>query len=484
MAKKKKDHNQIDIFDEINDRQLTDEQREFKLKDHISLILLSVAGSGKTFSCVEKLKHLIQKGVDPSRIIFFSFTKAAVEELEERIGNDKVRVTTIHSFCYHVLKVAGKWKNVTQWYDFVNWYKKEFKPSSYSSQEEVEEFYNNVDDMYQSADVYSSQISSFKLMKAEGKKAPAPDFFLEYEKFQRETYARDFADMLIEVHELFKKDKWLKMFKGKYDYVFIDEFQDTSTLQLRVLLALNARYYYLIGDKNQAIYGYAGTNADDLIKLLKSRRKVEEMSLTLNFRSDINIVNNSNSYSKLHAVANSPLPGEVDYDIKTSIDDLVHILDNSSECAVLVRTNAVIRQLEKKLLSMRYPMKYFNYIKPKDIEAIEKNEINPILRRRVLALQDYFDSPQELIAFIKVNQDSKKFITTIHKSKGREYDSVVVVNSVAPEIIADNGFSLPKKEMKKVSFDPKAKDREAQNIHYVAVTRPRHKLYYMLWGNI
>ena len=487
MAKKQKskDLSQIDIFDEIHDRQLTYEQREFiEFKGKESVILSAVAGSGKTFSCVERLKNLMRRGVDPSKIIFFSFTKAATEELKSRIGNDDIKITTIHSFCYNVLNRAGKWKDVTNWFDFVKWYKEQFSPPRHASPEAKEEFYMNINEMYTSADVLSSKIAAYKLMQAEGEKAPFPDFFLEYERFQRETYARDFSDMLIEVEKLFKEDKWLKMFKGKYDYIFVDEFQDTSALQLRCLLALNARYYYLIGDIFQSIYGYSGANAKRLVNMLAKRRKTKEMTLTVNFRSDIEIVNNSNSYSELEAQANSPMPGEVDYIIRTSVDELISIMEASRECAILVRTNSVIRQLEKKLLVERYPMRYENYLTKKDLEDLKKKKSNPVLDRKIRDMQNHFDSPEELVAFIKVNQDSKKFITTIHKSKGREFEDVVVVNSCAPEILIDNGFVLPKKELKKVSFDYDAKDREAQNIHYVAVTRPKHRLYYMLWGKV
>lgn len=486
MAKRaKKAPGQIDIFDEIHDRQLTDEQREFIEYDGKSSVVLSaVAGSGKTFSCVERLKKLIQRGVDPSRIIFFSFTNAATEELKNRIGNDDIKITTIHAFCNHVLHKCGKYKEITNWFDFVKWYESQFKPPRHASIEEKEEFHTNIQEMYHNSAVISSQITAYKLMKADGYKCQMPDFFLEYQRFQKETYARDFSDMLIEVQNLFKDDRWLNMFKNKYDYIFVDEFQDTSAIQLNVLLSLNARYYYLIGDVFQSIFGYSGANARELINMLSKRRKVKEMTLTINFRSDISIVDNSNSYSELEAKANSPLPGEVDYIVRTKLEELITILDNSRECAVLVRTNSVIKQLEKKLLVERYPMRYDNFLTKKDIEAIQSGKNNPVLSRKLNEMSNHFDSPQELIAFIKVNQDSKKFITTIHKSKGLEFDDVVVVNSCAPEILIDNGFVLPKKEHKKVSFNYDDKDREAQNIHYVAVTRPKHRLFYMLWGNV
>ena len=77
--------------------------------------------------------------------------------------------------------------------------------------------------------------------------------------------------------------------------------------------------------------------------------------------------------------------------------------------------------------------------------------------------------------------DSKTFITSIHKSKGREYPVCVVVNSLSPEILEKNNIVLESKELKRFSFDPEDyEDVESKNIHYVAVTRPMEELYYLM----
>ena len=105
-----------------------------------------------------------------------------------------------------------------------------------------------------------------------------------------------------------------------------------------------------------------------------------------------------------------------------------------------------------------------------------------MVHRKFASVSSAYGGEHGLIEFIEENQSSKKFITSIHKSKGREFDVCVVVNSIAPEVLADNDFVLPEKEFKKVSFDYKDKDAEERNIHYVAVSRARHKLYFMLFG--
>src|ERR1035438_5658295 len=101
MRKSKVSIQQLDIFEEKKKDNFTEEQKRFIEHDikGPSVILSATAGSGKTASAVQRMKYLLQKGVDPKRIIFFSFTKAATEELQHRIGNKDIKITTIHAFC-------------------------------------------------------------------------------------------------------------------------------------------------------------------------------------------------------------------------------------------------------------------------------------------------------------------------------------------------------------------------------------------------
>lgn len=482
--RKRQDLAQVSLLDEIESQSNTVEQNAFiEYGGKKSVLLSATAGSGKTYSCVHRLKKLLKRGVDPKKIIFFSFTKAATDELIKRIGNKDIKVTTIHAFCLSVLLRAGKKKDITSLFDFIDWYKSAYKPSNIAPRADIEEFYNIISEMYETADLISGQISAFKLQKADGIKSKMPQYFLEYEKYQKERKSRDFSDMLIEVYEMFKEDKWLNMWKGKYDYIFIDEYQDTSTIQLKTLLALNAKHYYMIGDVFQSIYAYSGSNCAKLLELLKERREVENMTLSVNFRSDMSIVDNSNNYSDLKAKAHSSNVGSVDYTILTKTEQLKEIFDTNDEVAVLVRTNKIIKYIEQVFLGLKYPLRYFNFITPKDIENFKKGEVNSMLQRKLNSVSKAFGGDRSVIEFIERHQDKKQFITSIHKSKGREFETCVVVNSIAPEVLDDNGFALPSKQFKKVSFEYTDDDAEEKNIHYVAVSRAKHKLYFMLYGN-
>jgi superfamily I DNA/RNA helicase len=472
----------------------TEEQERFiHHNEPTSVILAATAGSGKTFSCVQRLKALVERGVDPNKIIFFSFTKAATEELRERVESagilvrDKVSqgegvtITTIHAFANSLLARMGKFKEVASFYEFLNWFKVEHKPSSHATREVKEAYHELIANMYEDADQISSAIGAFKLQVADNIKAPLPQFYNDYKQFLRDKKKRDFSDMLIEVRDLLRENTWLKKFRGQYDYIFIDEYQDTSTIQLQTLLSLNAKYYYMIGDRNQSIYGYSGANCRKLEEMLKKRRDVKEMSLSVNFRSDEAIVENSNKYSSLMAVANSKELGSVNKRIMLRLDELIELLKQPGEVVVLVRTNDIIRKLEKELLKRKVPMRYFNFITDDDIKAFKKGDVSAYLRGKLNNFKTYFDNDAQTIAFIEQYKKSPKFVTTIHKSKGREFDECVVINSISPEVLIECGIydKLGKKRLERVSFTDK--DEESRNIHYVAVSRSKHKLHFMIY---
>jgi superfamily I DNA/RNA helicase len=502
MAKKKESvaiPGQLNLLEQLGQKKavnLTEEQEDFIFYDGLlSVILAATAGSGKTFSCVQRLKNLVERGVDPNKIIFFSFTTDATEELRGRVKSaginvrtkvnnkdeDGVTITTIHAFANSLLASMGKYKKIAMFYEFLTWFKKEYKPSNHATREQKEAFYELTANMHEDSQRLSSAIGAFKLQSADNVKAPVPLYYGDYKKFLRVTKSRDFSDILIEVRDLLRENKWLKLFKNKYDYIFIDEYQDTSTIQLQTLLSLNAKSYYMIGDRNQSIYGYSGANCKKLELMLKKRREVKEMSLSINFRSDELIVENSNKYSSLKAVANSKESGGVDKKIMLRIDELVELLKQPGEVAVLVRTNETIRKLEKELLKRKVPMKYFNFITASDIKAFNKKDITPHLRGKLNNFKGHFENDAQLIAFVDRFKNSPKFITTIHRSKGREFDECVVVNSISPEVLKECGIydKLGKKRLERVSFTDK--DEESRNIHYVAVSRSKHKLHFMIY---
>lgn len=466
-------------------KEFTEEQKNFIEADvNASIILTATAGSGKTTVCCERVKFLLSKGISPDKVLFLSFTTSAVKTFKERLNNDAVKVTTIHALCLSMLSKMGKFKKVVDIYDFIRWYQDRYKPHYSASSESKDAFYSIMNNLYEDAQFISSEISAFKLQNADGIKSKIPDWYNEYKKFTIESRSRDFSDMLIEVRNLLKVDKWLRMFKNKYEHIFCDEFQDNSLAQTQILLALNSKTFTIIGDVSQSIYGYSGANSSAVISLLKSRRNCIEMTLSKNFRSTSAIVEYSNDYSNVKAIAHKSSPGKVNKKI-ILFDQLVNILNTKREVAVLVRTNSVLKDIEKRLLLLKNTnVKYSNYISLKECDDIKKAKQLPSTNRKITELLPVFKTADNIIMFIEQSQNRLSHCITQHKSKGLEFDTCVIVNSVSPEILTLNKITnLSKDKLKKISFDKLSEDeehQEAMRLHYVSVTRAITEEWFML----
>lgn len=468
----------------------TEEQLGFIEADIKSnIILKATAGSGKTASAVKRVRFLLNNGVDPKKIIFFSYTTAAVNEFKKRLNNEEVKITTIHAFCLGMLSRMKKFKEVVDIYQFIDWYKEKYKPRFNDSEEVKADFYDLINQMYDEAQYIGSSITAYKLQTADKIKCVVPKFYNEYRNFLKEKKARDFSDMLIEINNLLSDNRWLNLFKGQYDHILIDEGQDTSTIMMKILLRLNAPYYTLILDTNQSIYQYSGANAKAVIDMLKARRDCKEMNLSINFRSTPEIVEYTNKYSTLTAKAFKPEGGTVHKNI-ILLEDLIHILKDEPHITILVRTNSVIREIEKKLMMRKVIMRYNNYLTPKECDMLKKAEARPSTLKKVKALLPVFKTADNAIQFIEEcnsNPNVKSEILTIHKSKGLEYPSVVLVNSLAPELLEENNIkNLPEKTFKEISFynddtdDPE--NFEAKNVFFVGCSRAIHTLRFMIYG--
>ena len=459
----------------------TKEQLKFiKHKSSDSVILTATAGSGKTSSATGRLVWLLEQGVKPSKIIFFSFTNDAVNELKSRIKNPKVNITTIHSFCMTALGKSRKFKKIADFHHFINWYKGKCAPGPKARVDEKILFKRRLARLEEQPEYFSSQISKYKMLLQDNVKSRLPDYYIEYCKFLKTTGSRDFTDMLVETYRLSDSKYWDDEVYKKYDYVFVDEYQDTSALQMKILLKMKAKTYHLIGDRNQSIYSFTGSNCLMIEKLLKEERQTVEYSLSMNFRSDTNIVEHSNNYSSLKAVANSKDEGSVNLRLIEEKELLGMIKEK--DVVMLVRTNAVIRKLEEKFLLDKIPMRYHNIFSEDELNIIRtKKGVTPQLNRKLKRILPKFGKASELISFIDEHAEKKTFITTIHKSKGREFPTCVVINSLSPHVIDYNGLELDDKELKNLSFDPgNPDDEEAKNVHYVAITRPKNELYFMI----
>lgn len=230
------------------------------------IFLLAGAGTGKTTVIVNRAKRLIELGYN--KILLISFTKKSAESLKRRIGTEdpNVMTSTFHGFCYQALKDIYKLEMV----------KEEQLLENGFTMSEIKEI-----------DILKRNQSKSSLLK-------------RYDKFLKEDKLFDFTDLEILMLKRMKADrKFATQIKEKFDYIFIDEFQDTSKIQYELIKTLktNKNSFFCVGDPDQSIYSFRGASKK-VIDTYLSEFKASLYLLDLNYRSSIEIIRLSNNLIK------------------------------------------------------------------------------------------------------------------------------------------------------------------------------------------
>lgn len=269
-------------------------------KDGPALILAG-PGSGKTAVITERTSRLItEHGVDPSRILVITFTRAAAREMEERFirrMGKKYPVTfgTFHAVFFTVLKYAYHFHagNIIK-EDVKYQYMREIVAHMGLEYDDEAEFLSSLFgeiSMVKNAGValenyYSSNLPEHVFRK----------IYRAYDEKLRRNRLLDFDDMLVYTYELFSERKdILSAWQKKYRYILIDEFQDINKLQFDIMkmLALPENNLFVVGDDDQSIYRFRGARPEIMLHFDKDYPNAKKIVLKENYRSTANIVDAS-----------------------------------------------------------------------------------------------------------------------------------------------------------------------------------------------
>ena len=368
---------------------LNKEQKQAVTHTGSPLLVLAGAGSGKTRVLTHRAAWFIQEGMaDPSQILLLTFTNKAAGEMKERMKhlvNSSVKTQpfagTFHSFACRLLRIDGYHIGVP--HNFViyddrdqqdlikqiildfNFNPKEIPPSKilYMIQD-AKNAYQKPEEMREFSKGYFSKI--------------AARIYAEYQTRTNEYHALDFSDLLFKTVDLFiNHPAVLEKYQNIYQYILVDEYQDTNTIQysLTKLLSKKHKQITAVGDASQAIYGWRGADFRNLTNFIKDFSGTKTINLERNYRSTKNILTAANSIiskNKGHPILKLYTTKKTDEKIKlyiadTEVDeaDFVaqkirhsvsnHIVEHKN-IAVLYRMNAQSRAIEEAFL--RYAIPY------------------------------------------------------------------------------------------------------------------------------
>ncbi|MGZ9756184.1 ATP-dependent helicase [Mycoplasma sp. 4423] len=273
------------------------------------LRIIAGAGTGKTKVLTRKVSYLINAyGISPSKILAVTFTNKAAQEMSGRIqkycneSKDKLNIMTFHSFCAGILK-----KEI-----HLLGYKNNFIIIDEADKEQVlakiyKEFDITTNEVsYKSALQHISHIKNFNknisdLYKEEGEKSILNKIYVQYTNYLAQNGALDFDDLILQTNNLFtlRPDVLIK-YKNKYDYILIDEFQDTSVLQYQIIKSIITPHTHItiVGDPDQTIYNWRGADVNLILNFNKDFPNAKTVVLDVNYRSTKKILDAANKLIK------------------------------------------------------------------------------------------------------------------------------------------------------------------------------------------
>jgi DNA helicase-2/ATP-dependent DNA helicase PcrA len=283
---------------------LNPQQREAVEAVDGPVLILAGAGSGKTRVITYRIVHLIEnKGVEPDSILAVTFTNKASAEMAERVGSllggrtlRKPLIATFHSFCVRVLR-----RDIEELKIGGAGYKKDFAIYDESDQQSVVKGVMRrlgLDDKQLKPSAVLSRISWAKnhmldpqemyLQSADPITEKIAHIFEEYRKELRKSNALDFDDLLLETVRLLKSSSAVReRYQRRYEYLLIDEYQDTNRPQYELikLLAGTRHNVCVVGDEDQSIYSWRGADIRNILEFEKDFPEARIIRLEQNYRS-------------------------------------------------------------------------------------------------------------------------------------------------------------------------------------------------------
>ena len=405
------------------------------------LLIIAGAGSGKTRVLTYRYAHLVKSySISFENILAITFTNKAANEMKERISkllNLEVSpkwISTFHSSCVKILRIHGHligFKNNFTIYDQSD--------SAKLIRNCMRD--NDVDLKQYSPKRFQAHISSLKNMRiSPGEAVENAESFFEvkvaeiytsYEKKLILSNSMDFDDLLIKTVELLEtNDQALDYWSNKFEYIMVDEYQDTNLVQYKLIELLSSKHKNLcvVGDSDQSIYAFRGADIRNIEEFEKDFSNAKIITLEKNYRSSQKILDIANS-----VISNNPRKKEKNLwtDNEDGVDvnavrfnserdegrwigeEISKIIndDERSEIAIFYRTNNQSRIFEEELRKLS-----INYRVVGNVRFYDRKEIKDIL-----SYLNFIVNQDDAVSFERVLNVPKRGIGESTLQKLREY---------------------------------------------------------------
>ena len=390
----------MELVQNMNENQL-----KAILKTQGAVMVIAGAGSGKTRVLTNRIAYLIaEKNVLESNILAITFTNKAAKEMKERIyslvgeTSKYIWINTFHSMCVRILR---------QHIDLLG-YNKNFTILDTSEQKtiikNIVKELNLSEDSYQPNNILKiisnskNSMISVNEMKAQarfGFMKNVAEIYEYYQKYLKKNSVLDFDDLMLKTIVLFEKHpEVLAIYQNKFEYIHVDEYQDTNVIQYKLIKMLSEvhKNICVVGDDDQSIYSWRGACSDNIINFEKDYEDVEVIFLDQNYRSNSTILDAANAViknntdrkdkalwsenkggDKITVYASTNDKDETD-DIAKKVLDLKAQGVDYKDIAILYRANYLSRSMENSCMAFGIPYKLIGSLK-----FLQRQEIRDLL---------------------------------------------------------------------------------------------------------
>ena len=390
----------MELVQNMNENQL-----KAILKTQGAVMVIAGAGSGKTRVLTNRIAYLIaEKNVLESNILAITFTNKAAKEMKERIyslvgeTSKYIWINTFHSMCVRILR---------QHIDLLG-YNKNFTILDTSEQKtiikNIVKELNLSEDSYQPNNILKiisnskNSMISVNEMKAQarfGFMKNVAEIYEYYQKYLKKNSVLDFDDLMLKTIVLFEKHpEVLAIYQNKFEYIHVDEYQDTNVIQYKLIKMLSEvhKNICIVGDDDQSIYSWRGACSDNIINFEKDYEDVEVIFLDQNYRSNSTILDAANAViknntdrkdkalwsenkggDKITVYASTNDKDETD-DIAKKVLDLKAQGVDYKDIAILYRANYLSRSMENSCMAFGIPYKLIGSLK-----FLQRQEIRDLL---------------------------------------------------------------------------------------------------------
>ena len=412
---------------------LNDQQQAAVMSESRYLRIIAGAGSGKTRVLIARVAHLIYDlGVHPGSILAITFTNKAANEMKQRLQKllsdqaSGVHISTIHSLCVMILRIEGPSIDLPRNFTVLDQddqkaiLKEAYKEvgldkQKYSLSSMLDYIANN-----KGAGI-SVEHAMMMAGKAFGEQEKAR-VYAYYVRRQKELYALDFDDLLLETVRLFKQQPdHLRKWQKRFNFIHVDEFQDIDRVQYELIKQLAGAHnqVYVVGDPDQTIYTWRGADVNIILEFEKDFAPCQTIVLNENYRSTQAILEGANALiqNNVYRVDKALFTQKISSDKITHVNFISEEQEarwiaetiqqaqkkgqSLNDMAILYRSNYLSRSLEKTFLEAQIPYMIYG-----GIRFYDRAEVKDMLSYLRLLVQG------DDLAFLRIINTPKRGIGT------------------------------------------------------------------------